>query len=120
MTRARMALLTLLLSPPPLLLLLLLTLLQMYQENPEKDFFDEVMDLIGTDSKDSAAVAVRLSSIVVHSCVLLLTYHRIRAPPQTSECKGISRRNTALLCHEERRHARRCSKPNTLNAWDLR
>lgn len=63
----------------------LLTLLQMYQENPEKDFFDEVMDLIGTDSKDSAAVAVRLSSIVVHSCVLLLTYHRIRAPPQTSE-----------------------------------
>lgn len=97
MTRARMARLTLLLPPPPLLLLLL-TLLQMYQENPEKDFFDEVMDLIGTDSKDSAAVAVRLSSIVVHSCVLLLTYHRIRAPPQTSECKGISRRNTAFCC----------------------
>jgi hypothetical protein len=30
----------------------------MYQENPEKDFFDEVMDLIGADSKDSAAAPV--------------------------------------------------------------
>ena len=33
----------------------------MYQENPEKDFFDEVMDLIGSDSKDSAVAAVRFA-----------------------------------------------------------
>jgi hypothetical protein len=56
----------------------------MYQENPEKDFFDEVMDLIGSDSKDSAAVAVRHTLIII-SCISSLTTDCTRTPPQTSD-----------------------------------
>ena len=59
----------------------------MYQENPEKDFFDEVMDLIGADSKDSAAAAVRFVSRADFCCIFSLIIRCIRAPLplQTSE-----------------------------------
>ena len=63
----------------------------MYQENPEKDFFDEVMDLIGADSKDSAAAAVRgASQRFLHTRHTRFTFFvhvtlRRRAVPPTSE-----------------------------------
>ena len=59
----------------------------MYQENPEKDFFDEVMDLIGADSKDSASAAVRSVSRVDFCCFFSMITRCIRAPLplQTSE-----------------------------------
>jgi hypothetical protein len=77
-----------------------LTQLQMYQENPEKDFFDEVMDLIGADSKDSAAAAVRHTlHCFPHTRDTLHTRHTLHTRyTLTAHVAELRRRRVSCMC----------------------